>query len=160
MSPTPPGYCSNALSFPTKHLLFGKDYIGMALTSGQTFVHVTAAGRPEDTDYFYRVRIGQHNLHNTYIHKLTVLLALLMSSVFYKEKMMYHTYIQPALAYYVFPFRSYLTFTLSLVRIGDRYPASEIFLTSAAKCRRVKAAEEKLSCHHAIVKAPTFVNNR
>ena len=42
------------MSFPSRHLLFAKDYIGMALTSGQTFVHVTAAGRPEDTDYFYR----------------------------------------------------------------------------------------------------------
>eukprot|EP01036_Dinobryon_divergens_P023290 gene23290-31618_t len=54
------GYCSNALSFPTKHLLFGKDYIGMALTSGQTFIHVTAAGRPEDTDYFYREIVIPH----------------------------------------------------------------------------------------------------
>jgi hypothetical protein len=26
----------------------------MTLTSGQTFVHLTSAGRPEDSDYFYR----------------------------------------------------------------------------------------------------------
>ena len=48
------GACANMLSFPTRHLLFAKDYIAMVLTSGQTFVHLTAAGRPEDTDYFYR----------------------------------------------------------------------------------------------------------
>jgi hypothetical protein len=48
------GACTNMLSFPTRHLLFAKDYIAMALTSGQTFIHLTAAGRPEDTDYFYR----------------------------------------------------------------------------------------------------------
>lgn len=48
------GACPHLLSFPTRHLLFAKDYIGMALTSGHTFIHLTAAGRPEDTDYFYR----------------------------------------------------------------------------------------------------------
>lgn len=48
------GACPNLYSMPTRHLLFAKDYIAMVLTSGQTFVHLTAAGRPEDTDYFYR----------------------------------------------------------------------------------------------------------
>lgn len=38
------GACPNALTLPGKHLLFAKDYIGMALTSGQTFLHLTAAG--------------------------------------------------------------------------------------------------------------------
>lgn len=46
--------CPNYFSFPTRHLLFAKDYIGMALTSGHTFVHLTAAGRPEEQGYFYR----------------------------------------------------------------------------------------------------------
>lgn len=48
------GSCRHALTLPTRHLLFAKDYIAMMLTSGQTFIHVTAAGRKEDTDYFYR----------------------------------------------------------------------------------------------------------
>ena len=48
------GACPNLLNFPTRHLLFAKDYIAMIFTSGQTFIHLTAAGRPEDTDYFYR----------------------------------------------------------------------------------------------------------
>lgn len=38
------GACSRALVLPSKHLLFAKDYIGMMLTSGQTFLHLTAAG--------------------------------------------------------------------------------------------------------------------
>ena len=46
--------CPHAFAFPARHLLFAKDYIGMLLTSGQTFVHLTAAGRPETQDYFYR----------------------------------------------------------------------------------------------------------
>lgn len=60
------GACANILSFPTRHLLFAKDYIGMTLTSGQTFIHLTAAGRPEDTDYFYREMVVpriQNSLH-------------------------------------------------------------------------------------------------
>lgn len=48
------GACPNALHFPTRHLLFAKDYIAMMLTAGQSFVHLTAAGRLEDSDYFYR----------------------------------------------------------------------------------------------------------
>lgn len=48
------GSCRHGLTMPTRHLLFAKDYIAMALTSGQTFIHLTAAGRKEDTDYFYR----------------------------------------------------------------------------------------------------------
>jgi hypothetical protein len=38
------GACPSALVLPGKHLLFAKDYIGMALTAGQTFLHLTAAG--------------------------------------------------------------------------------------------------------------------
>eukprot|EP00597_Dinobryon_sp_UTEXLB2267_P007332 CAMPEP_0170088938 /NCGR_PEP_ID=MMETSP0019_2-20121128/23112_1 /TAXON_ID=98059 /ORGANISM="Dinobryon sp., Strain UTEXLB2267" /LENGTH=298 /DNA_ID=CAMNT_0010307481 /DNA_START=162 /DNA_END=1054 /DNA_ORIENTATION=+ len=48
------GRCPQSLSFPSRHLLFAKDYIGMLLTSGQTFIHLTAAGRLADTDWFYR----------------------------------------------------------------------------------------------------------
>ena len=48
------GSCPNSYSLPTRHLLFGKDYIAMVLTSGQTFIHLTAAGRPETQDYLYR----------------------------------------------------------------------------------------------------------
>lgn len=48
------GQCTNILELPSKHLLFAKDYIGMALTSGQTFIHLTGAGHMEDQDYFYR----------------------------------------------------------------------------------------------------------
>lgn len=54
------GACPNLYSFPTRHLLFAKDYIAMLFTSGQTFVHLTAAGRPEDTDYFYREIMVPH----------------------------------------------------------------------------------------------------
>ncbi len=54
------GACPNLFSFPTRHLLFAKDYIAMVFTSGQTFVHLTAAGRPEDTDYFYREIMVPH----------------------------------------------------------------------------------------------------
>lgn len=38
------GACPSAMILPGKHLLFAKDYIGMALTAGQTFLHLTAAG--------------------------------------------------------------------------------------------------------------------
>jgi len=48
------GHCSNMMELPSKHLLFAKDYIGMALTSGQTFIHLTGAGHMQDQDYFYR----------------------------------------------------------------------------------------------------------
>ena len=45
---------SRALVLPARHLLFAKDYIGMTLTSGQTFLHLTAAGRLDTQDFFYR----------------------------------------------------------------------------------------------------------
>lgn len=48
------GSCPNAMSLSARHLLFAKDYIGMTLTSGQTFIHLTAANRAEEQDYFYR----------------------------------------------------------------------------------------------------------
>jgi len=50
------GACApdRALVLPARHLLFAKDYIGMALTSGQTFLHLTAAGRLDSQDFFYR----------------------------------------------------------------------------------------------------------
>lgn len=38
------GACPHALVLPPKHLLFAKDYIAMMFTSGQTFLHLTAAG--------------------------------------------------------------------------------------------------------------------
>ena len=41
------GKCEHTLTLPPSYLLFAKDYIAMALTSGHTFVHVTAAGRPD-----------------------------------------------------------------------------------------------------------------
>lgn len=48
------GACTNALTLPPKHLLFAKDYIGMIMTSGQTFIHATSAVRIEDQDFFYK----------------------------------------------------------------------------------------------------------
>jgi hypothetical protein len=48
------GSCPNAVVIPSRHLLFAKDYIGMLLTSGQTFIHLTSANRVKETDYFYR----------------------------------------------------------------------------------------------------------
>ncbi len=48
------GACSNTLTMSPSYLLFAKDYIGMALTSGHTFVHLTAAGRLESQDYLYK----------------------------------------------------------------------------------------------------------
>ncbi len=43
-----------SLVLPRRHLLFAKDYIGMMFTSGQTFLHLTAAGRLASQDIFYR----------------------------------------------------------------------------------------------------------
>ena len=54
------GRCPHALMMPAKHLLFAKDYIGMFLTGGQTFIHLTAAGRQEEQDYFYSNWIIPH----------------------------------------------------------------------------------------------------
>ena len=48
------GYCPNAHFLPKKHLLFAKDYIAMIFTSGQTFIHMTSAGRLATQDLFYR----------------------------------------------------------------------------------------------------------
>jgi hypothetical protein len=48
------GSCTNSIGFPTRHLLFAKDYIGMVLTSGQTFIHLTSANKLGSQDYFYR----------------------------------------------------------------------------------------------------------
>jgi len=48
------GHCSTAMELPSKHLLFAKDYIGMALTSGHTFIHLTGAGHMQDQGYLYR----------------------------------------------------------------------------------------------------------
>ena len=57
------GHCKNMLSIPTSYLLFAKDYIAMILTSGQTFLHLTAAGRLSSQDWFYRLIIVPH-LHS------------------------------------------------------------------------------------------------
>lgn len=48
------GSCPHAVSIPSRHLLFAKDYIAMMFTSGQTFIHLTAVNHKEDQDYFYR----------------------------------------------------------------------------------------------------------
>ena len=48
------GACANAVTLPPRYLLFAKDYIGMALTSGHTFLHVTSAARLETQDYLYK----------------------------------------------------------------------------------------------------------
>ena len=47
------GSCKSILAFGSSHLLFAKDYIAMALTSGSTFWHVTAVNRIESQDSFY-----------------------------------------------------------------------------------------------------------
>ncbi len=47
------GNCTSNVAIPSRHLLFAKDYIGMLLTSGQTFIHLTAANRAETQDFFY-----------------------------------------------------------------------------------------------------------
>jgi len=48
------GYCKGTLTLAPSYLLFAKDYVAMALTSGHTFVHITAAGRLETQGYFYK----------------------------------------------------------------------------------------------------------
>lgn len=48
------GACTHLMPFRRRHLLFAKDYVGTALTSGHTFTHVTGISRPEEQDYFYR----------------------------------------------------------------------------------------------------------
>lgn len=49
------GNCTYNMAIPSRHLLFAKDYIGMVLTSGQTFIHLTAVNRitEKNPDYFY-----------------------------------------------------------------------------------------------------------
>jgi hypothetical protein len=39
------GKCTQLVNFPSRHLIFAKDYIGWVLTSGHTFVHLTSAAR-------------------------------------------------------------------------------------------------------------------
>eukprot|EP01041_Mallomonas_annulata_P011368 gene11368-23793_t len=46
--------CKHILTFPSRHLMFAKDYIALALTSDRTFLHLTAVSRIETQDYFYR----------------------------------------------------------------------------------------------------------
>ena len=46
--------CEHMLTLAPSYLLFAKDYVAMALTSGHTFVHITAAGRLETQGYFYK----------------------------------------------------------------------------------------------------------
>lgn len=48
------GECHHITAFNSRHLLFAKDYLGWIFTSDHTFLHVTAAGRAEDQDSFYR----------------------------------------------------------------------------------------------------------
>ena len=47
------GHCPHMISLLTKHLIFAKDYIAMALLDTPTFWHVTGAGRMEEQDWFY-----------------------------------------------------------------------------------------------------------
>jgi hypothetical protein len=63
------GNCRSILPFGTPHLLFAKDYIAMALTSGSTFWHVTAANRMKSQDYFYR-KIVVPNLYSSLSDKV------------------------------------------------------------------------------------------
>jgi hypothetical protein len=48
------GSCPKMVTLYKKHLLFAKDYLGVALTPGRTFLHMTGAGRLGLQDYFYR----------------------------------------------------------------------------------------------------------
>lgn len=48
------GDCPNIARFPTRHLLFAKDYLGGILASGQTFIHMTSVANAEAQDYFYK----------------------------------------------------------------------------------------------------------
>jgi hypothetical protein len=48
------GACPKMLPFASSNLLFAKDYLAMAFTSGSTFWHVTAGARLEEQDAFYR----------------------------------------------------------------------------------------------------------
>ena len=47
------GACSKILPFTSSNLLFAKDYLAMAFTSGSVFWHVTAGARLEEQDSFY-----------------------------------------------------------------------------------------------------------
>lgn len=48
------GHCPHARVLSTRHLLFAKDYIGAALSTGHTFLHLTGVERLAKQDYFYR----------------------------------------------------------------------------------------------------------
>lgn len=52
--------CPNAVALPSKHLLFAKDYLAVALTSSRTFLHMTGAGRLDEQDFFYRLFAVPH----------------------------------------------------------------------------------------------------
>lgn len=48
------GHCSTMIKLPFRHLLFAKDYLMMIFRSGQSFIHLTSAGRLESQGFFYR----------------------------------------------------------------------------------------------------------
>ena len=52
--------CPNAVALASKHLLFAKDYLAVALTSSRTFLHMTGAGRLDEQDFFYRLFAVPH----------------------------------------------------------------------------------------------------
>lgn len=47
-------FCSNILAFPSRHLLFARDYLALAFTSSRSFLHLTSAVRLQSQDYLYR----------------------------------------------------------------------------------------------------------
>src|SRR3546814_9813699 len=60
-----PGKCPRAVSLPSRHLLFAKDYVAWLLAPHRTFVHLTAAGRLETQDAFYRNFVVPNILNST-----------------------------------------------------------------------------------------------
>jgi len=58
------GKCTGGLILPSNHLLFAKDYFGMLLTSGQTFVHLTAIANIDSQDYVYSHLVVPHIRHS------------------------------------------------------------------------------------------------
>lgn len=58
------GACSNILPFASSNLLFAKDYLAMAFTSGSVFWHVTAGARLQEQDSFYAKMVVPYLRHN------------------------------------------------------------------------------------------------
>src|SRR3546814_20051713 len=60
-----PGKCPRSVIFPSQHLLFAKDYVAWLLAPHRTFVHLTAAGRLETQDAFFRNFVVPNILKST-----------------------------------------------------------------------------------------------